>query len=178
MADPDHDHDPGAGVPPKEAAEKANHAARPPSLISLPALLETVHNSVVGQVRHHGDTALEQLLARYFPLDPQTGRMAPKTVQVPLPGPNGTPVMRDVPLFLLASHHDVAIDSFVIRMKTGLREKAGPDGVSTLMLDLDIGGGEGQATADIEIQFRGTSAAQGIARINDAIVKQIGGEER
>lgn len=178
MADPDHDHEAASVAPSGGGAEKVDVAARPPSLISLPALLETVHASVVGQVRGHGDTALEHLLARYFPLDPQTGRMTPKTVQVPLPGPNGTPVMRDVPLFLLANHHDVVIDSFVLRMKTGLQEKTQPDGVSTLMLDLNTGGGGTQATADIEIQFRGTSAAQGIARINDTIVKQINGEER
>ncbi len=178
MADPDHDHEPDAGAASNAGAEKGDAASRPPSLISLPALLETVHASVVGQVRAHSDSALEQLLARYFPLDPQTGRMTPKTVQVPLPGPNGTPVMRDVPLFLMANHHDVAIDSFVIRMKTGLREKTQPDGVSSLMLDLNATGADTQATADIEIQFRGTSAAQGIARINDTIVKQLGGDER
>lgn len=177
MADPDHDHEAAPGAPSGGGAEKADATTRPPSLMSLPALLETVHASVVAQVRGQGDTALEHLLARYFPLDPQTGRMTPKTVQVPLPGPNGTPVMRDVPLFLLANHHDVVIDSFVLRMKTGLQEKPQPDGVSTLMLDFNAGGGT-QATADIEIQFRGTSAAQGIARINDTIVKQINGEER
>ncbi|OYQ36209.1 hypothetical protein CHU95_05310 [Niveispirillum lacus] len=177
MTDPDHDHEPDKSDPATAGAAKSGPPAEP-ALISLPALLETVHASVVTQVRQACDSSLEHLLARYFPLDPQTGRMTPKTVQVPLPGPNGTPILREVPLFLLANHHDVAVENFVIRLKTGLHEKTGPDGASLLMLDLANAGGEKQATAEVEIQFRGSSSAQGIARINEAIVKQIGGEER
>lgn len=178
MSDPDHDHEEKAGGSPDGGAAKVADMPRSPSHISLNGLLETVHASVVGQVREQGDRALEHLLARYFPLDPQTGRMMPKTVQMPLPGPNGTPVLRDVPLFLLTNHHDVAIDNFLIRLKTGLLEKPGTDGASQLMLELEAGEGSNHAIAEIEIQFRGTSAAQGIARINDTIVKQMGGEER
>lgn len=178
MSDPDHDHDPGADGPRSETAGKANAPARPASVISLHDLLETVHGSVVGQVRDNSDRALEQLLARYFPLDPQTGRMMPKTVQVPLPGPNGTPILREIPLFLMANHHDVTIDAFSIKLKTGLLEQTGTNGVSKLMVDLNAGTDGNGATTEIEIHFRGTSAAHGIARINDAIVKQIGGEER
>lgn len=178
MSDPDHNHEPNPGSDGQHDAGKPAAPERPPSLIPLQALLATVHASVVDQVRDSGDQALEHLLARYFPLDPQTGHMAPKTVQMPLPGPNGTPVMRDIPLFLLANHHDVAIDSFVIKMKTGLQERTGPDGGSQLLVDLNAGHDASAATAEIEIHFRGTNAAQGIARINDAIVKQIGGEGR
>ena len=177
MSDPDHDHEPPPASVKENNDEKPGLPPRPPSVMPLQGLLETVHASLIDRIRDSSDRGMEHLLARYFPLDPQTGRMTPKTVQVPLPGPNGTPILRDVPLFLLANHHDVAVDSFVIKMKTGLLERTGPDGASQLLVDLDAGNNGHEASTEIEIRFRGTGAAHGIARINDTIVKQIGGEE-
>jgi hypothetical protein len=144
----------------------------------LRSLLDLVHGTVVSQVRESTVQALEHLLARYCPMDPQAGRMVPRAVQIPIPGPHGTPILRDIPLFALANHQDVAVDTVVIRLRTGLVEKTETGGAATLMVDLNAGEGGGNANAEVEIRLRGTPMAEGIARINDTIIKRIGGEER
>lgn len=182
----DQEGDPGSDGPRNEGARQENATpppvpeavAAPPSssVLSLNAMLEKLHASVVTQVRDNGDRAMEHLLAQYFPLDPQSGRMAPKTVRIPLPGPGGTPILREIPLFSLTNHQDVAIEALVIKLKAALVGSAEADGASELMLDFSPAEGGSRATAEIEIRFRGTPAAETIARINDIIVKRIGGE--
>jgi hypothetical protein len=188
MSDPDHSqpHEPvseagaasdgGAaahGAPPVAAAGTATRSA---SVVSLQALLEQVHGAVATQVRDQNDRALAHLLAHYFPQDPQTGRVGPRTVQIPLPGPHGTPILRDVPLFSLVNHQDVAIEVVTLKIKAALAGANGHDGVTELMLDVGVGDDAARANAEIEIRFRGTSAPEGLARINNIILKQMGGE--
>lgn len=188
MSDPDHspDHEPvdEAGAVPEGGADAhrmspataAGKGSRPASFVSLQALLEQVHGAVAAQVRDQNDRTLEHLLAHYFPLDPQTGRMGPRTVQIPLPGPHGTPILRDVPLFSLVNHQDVAIEAVTLKIKAALAGADGPDGTAELMLDVGVGDDAARANAEIEIRFRGTSAPEGLARINNIILKQMGGE--
>ena len=155
MSDPDHD------LPP---------AARG---LSLDALLQAVFDGVAGRVRRNSDSALEHMLANYFPLDPQTGQPTPRTVQVPVSGPNGTPIQRDLPLFTLAPPQEVEIDHLLLKMKLALSEQPGADGKPTLLVSLDPAGGAEAAMAEIEIRFRGIDATEGLARINGAVVKHI-----
>jgi|GEM_PF-6885317 len=142
--------------------------------LTLDALLQSIHDSLSEQVRSSSERALEQLLAHYMPIDQQTGLPMPRMVEIPVPGPNGTPIRRDIPLFSLVRHHDIAVESMVVRMKLGLEEGRGPDGKPSLLVRLDEDEPEKIASAEIEIRFRGVEAAEGLARINDAIVKHIG----
>jgi len=162
MSDPDHD---GAGAAGDET-------------LTLDALLQSVYDSVANQVRAHAESAMSAMLAHYFPLDPQTGQMVARVVRLPLPGPNGTPIQRDIPLFSLMRQQDVALDQLVLRMKVNLREIAGEGGAPDLRVSLDPGGAGMEARAEIEIRFRCVDGSEGLARINDAIVKQIGTEPR
>ncbi len=135
-------------------------------------LLQAVY-AAVKRAQSEMQQAAEQKIAHYFPLDPQSGKPSPLMVQIPLPGPNGVPVMRDVPLFALVPHHDIMIDSVLLRMRLSLLELVQEAGQASLLTSIETRGVEPDSLAEIEIRFRGVDAAQGIARINDALIKQI-----
>ena len=144
--------------------------------LTLDALLQTVLDGVVGRVRRNAESALDHLLANYFLLDPQTGQPTPRTVQVPVSGPNGTPIQRDLPLYTLVPPQDVEIDHLLLKMKLALSEQPGADGKPSLRVNF-VPAGDAEATmAEIEIRFRGIDSAEGLARINGAVLKHIAAE--
>jgi hypothetical protein len=122
---------------------------------------------------------VEQKLDYYFPKNPHTALREPRTVKIPFPTVDGNKTeIREIPLFALAPHHDLMIDQVNIRMKVSLLRALSPDD-DTAARKVDIVATlAGPRTdpdfmAEIEIKLKGIEPVEGIARINDAIVKRL-----
>lgn len=111
----------------------------------------------------------------YFPRDGQ-GNPAPRMVRVPLPDANGLEVIRDIPLFALVPHHDLMIDEVIVKMRVDLLEltKAAQNSqVNEIRTRLAQPSDGPQILADIEIRLKGIDPVEGVARLNDEIIKRF-----
>ncbi len=111
----------------------------------------------------------------YFPKD-ERGKVSARTVAVPFPREDGGTEIREIPLFALVPHHDLMIEQVNVRMKLNLLNLTSSDSrpdVPELSSKLPKAGGDSEQYAEIEVRLRGIEPIEGIARLNDAIVKRI-----
>ncbi|MEP7120219.1 MAG: DUF2589 domain-containing protein [Byssovorax sp.] len=121
---------------------------------------------------------VDQKLDYYFPKNPHTALREPLLVEIPFPTVDDKTELRKIPLFALAPHHDLMIDQVNIRMKVSLLRALSPDdGTAARKVDIVATlagpGADPDFMAEIEIKLKGTEPVEGIARINDAIVKRL-----
>lgn len=111
----------------------------------------------------------------FFPENADKKREA-RTVAIPIPLPDGGTDVRTVPLFSLVPHHDLMIDEVVVKMKLDLlqltRSETHPD-INEIESSLARPGDNPALFADIEIRLKGTEPVEGVARLNDEIVKRF-----
>lgn len=127
----------------------------------------------VKQAQCEIQNAAQERIGYFFPPDPATGKNAPVMVSVPMPDGQGNTVVCDIPLFALVPHHDLMIESVSVRMKLSLLGLIDNNGQADVNTQLNIAGADHDSLAEIEIRLKGTDAVEGIARINDALVKRI-----
>lgn len=115
----------------------------------------------------------QQKFDYFFPESGNGGTRVPRTVSVPFPQKDGGHAIQEVPLFALVPHHDLMVDEVNVRMKLSLLSLLGKQEYADLEAKLPSGGTSPDLIADIEIRLKGVDPVEGVARINDAIVKRI-----
>jgi hypothetical protein len=162
MSDPDHDDVRGAA-----------QALRPRPL-GLDDLLRSIHESVARVTRQGASQAMDHLLKQCFILDPHTGRAEPRSIKLPMPAANGTPVERDFPLYRLAQHRDATIEQLVVRIPVWLSDGDDAETVGGIAVSLQPPGDGAHAQAEIEVRFRGVDPGEGLERIVGATMPRPG----
>jgi hypothetical protein len=109
----------------------------------------------------------------FFPTDPTTKEVKARMVKIPIPNAKGVYEEREIPLFGLVPQHDLMIGQVTIRMKLSLLDLIGNGDRPDVAAKIPTAGADPELLAEIEIRLKGTEAVEGIARINDAIVKRI-----
>jgi hypothetical protein len=97
-------------------------------------------------------------------------------LDVPVPRQDGSTEIRSIPLFALVPHHDLMLEQVNVRMKLNLlqvfADKSKPR-TAEVSTQLPTAGGDPDVYAEIEVRLRGIEPVEGIARLNDVIVKRI-----
>lgn len=144
---------------------------------SLDTIFDAIYGAVTGAHREM-QRGREQQLNWFFPPElsedgTQLERKA-RVVSIPLPTPDGGTAMRDIPLFALVPHREITIDELTVRMKVSLGEVV-PSGEEARApsMTAQLASSRGENFADVEIKFKGCDPVEGVARINDALVKRI-----
>lgn len=154
----------------KPPTPNANHDLNATLERMLAAVYEAVKRAQVDVQR-----GASKKLDWYFPKD-ETGKVTARTVAVPFPREDGSTEIREIPLFALVPHHDLMIEQVNVRMKLNLlnltSSNSRPD-VPELSSKLPKAGGDSEQYAEVEVRLRGIEPIEGIARLNDAIVKRI-----
>lgn len=111
----------------------------------------------------------------FFPLNDAQQREA-RTVEVPIPLADGSTEVRKIPLFALVPHHDLMIDTVTVKMKVDLlqltQSSLHPD-INEIESAMARSGDKPEMLAEIEIHLKGTEPAEGVARLNDEIIKRF-----
>ena len=91
-----------------------------------------------------------------------------KTVALNLPNDSGKMAMQNIPLLSLSRHDSLSIDEVTIKMNVELG--SGEVGIlSSLTRRHDARA----SVAELTIKFKGTGMAEGLARIDDKLIKTI-----
>lgn len=158
MSDPDHD-----------SVEQL-----PPNLIGLEDLLSSINESVARVARQGAAQAMDHMLKHCFTVDPQTGRAEARTMKLPVPAPNGTPIDRDIPLYRMIPQRDTAIEQVVLRLPVWVKSRHGVEHGPEIAVSLEPPG-HGSHThtqAELEIRFRGIDPTEGIEQAGSVFVKR------
>lgn len=111
----------------------------------------------------------------FFPQNQDKQREA-RTVDVPIALADGTTEIRKIPLFALVPHHDLMIDAVTVKMKVDLleltRSTTSPE-INEIDATMARAGAAPALFADIEIHLKGTEPVEGVARLNDEIIKRF-----
>ncbi|MDE2428106.1 MAG: DUF2589 domain-containing protein [Burkholderiales bacterium] len=154
----------------KPADDGPNHDVHATLERMLAAVYEAVKRAQVDVQR-----GASKKLDWFFPRDEQ-GNVSARTVSVPMPREDGSIEIREIPLFALVPHHDLMIEQVNVRLKLDLlrlTSSSGKPDVPELSSKLPKAGGDADQYAEIEVRLRGIEPIEGIARLNDAIVKRI-----
>jgi hypothetical protein len=138
--------------------------------------LKLLFDAVVGAVKRaqvEVQSGAEKKLAWYFPVNPTTGKPEALMVKIPVPKADGTTEFKDIPLFALVPHHDIMIDQVSVRMKVSLLDLLSTGGKTDVRAKLAGPGTDPEFMAEVEVKMKGTEPVEGIARLNDLIVKRI-----
>lgn len=111
----------------------------------------------------------------FFP-EVENGKRETRTIEVPIPQADGTTEIKKIPLFALVPHHDLMIDSVTVKMKVdllNLTKSETNDEINEIESVLARAGDSPSLFADIEIHLKGTDPVEGVARLNDEIVKRF-----
>ena len=152
------------------AVESQNHDVNATLERMLAAVYEAVKRAQVDVQR-----GASKKLEWFFPHD-ENGKVSARCVQVPIPSDSGAVEIKEIPLFALVPHHDLMIEQVNIRLKLDLlrlTSNSGKPDVPELSSKLPKAGGDADQYAEIEVRLRGIEPIEGIARLNDAIVKRI-----
>lgn len=156
--------------PPDEPTDDGSDGNDPTLERLLVAVYEGVKRAQVDVQR-----GAERKFDWYFPRDDK-GECKPRMVRIPLPDANGAEVVRDIPLFALVPHHDLMIDEVIVKMRVDLLEltrSAQNEQVNEIQTRLAQPSDVPQVLADIEIRLKGTDPVEGVARLNDQIIKRF-----
>lgn len=141
-----------------------------PVELTLGELLRSVQASILF-ANEAITSAQERHLAYFFTTEHGVTRA--RTVAVPMPGPDGKAIVRDVPLFALVPHNQMAMDRLRIEMHVAI-DRAGCTGSDRLAVRLGaVPRDEPPPLARIEITFKRAEMPEGVARLYNEIVKFI-----
>jgi hypothetical protein len=141
---------------------------------TLESILVAVYEGVK-RAQVHVQRGLERKMHWYFPVD-ANGNATARTVKIPVPKADGTIEEQKIPLFALAPHHDVMLDELTVRMRIDLmniKPSIKNQEVNEIESRLATRENGKEMYADIEIKLKGTEPTEGVARLNDSIVKRI-----
>lgn len=135
----------------------------------LEALFSGLFHAVVEAQRSIEALAFDTSMSRYFNTDG-----SPKTVSIQMPSHSDLNETRtvDVPLFTLVPHHSLATDEVTIELPVVINEHKAADGapgsVNVAFSDVNQ-----DKVGSIVIKFSGKDQPEGIAKINDRLLKLI-----
>jgi hypothetical protein len=78
----------------------------------------------------------------------------------------------DIPIYTLVNHRSMAIDEMKVKFQVSMEGMSQKEGAIKKILRLDFGGRTSRM-ADVEITFKGGEPPEGIARVNNKLIKQI-----
>ena len=133
---------------------------------SLDKLVESIYNSVVYAQRKVETEHLSRLMSTYFD---DAGN--PITFKVNLPDNNGEVKESAIPLLTLAPNSHLSISELEMQLKVDLGQFSDDNNVNNNKLSAKIGAGKRANLARIKIKMSSASSPEGLARINDQLVK-------
>lgn len=143
------------------------------SSFALKAVFQAVHQAVVDAAAAVENASWTSLRDRYFTQEDE-GTYAPKTVRLTLPHVDQGKVTQqpfELPLFALAKHHSLAIDTLKVEFDVELRGPDKPD--DPLIASMSRGLLSRNSTAKVSITFKGGDAHEGVMRLNDKILQSF-----
>jgi hypothetical protein len=137
-----------------------------PTSSSLDKLVESIYNSVVYAQRKVETEHLSRLMSTYFDDDGN-----PITFKVNLPSNDGEVKEAAIPLLTLAPNSHLTISELEMKLKVDLGQFNDDENIKNNKLSAKIGTGDKTNLAKIRIKMTGANAPEGLARINDQLVK-------
>tara|TARA_R110000868_G_C10847923_1_gene760579 strand:- start:775 stop:1176 length:402 start_codon:yes stop_codon:yes gene_type:complete len=133
----------------------------------VPSKLESIFNSLYDAVISAQQAVelqqLQNINKDYFDEDGNA-----KTIALNLPDDSGKMAIKNIPLLSLARHDSLSIDEVVIKMNVELG-----NGEVGILSSLTRRHDARSSVAELTIKFKGQSPAEGLARIDDKLVKTI-----
>jgi len=147
-------------------AEEAMGPEPAPASSSLDKLVESIYNSAVYAQRKVETEHLNRLMSTYF--DDEGN---PITFKVNLPGNDGEIKEASIPLLTLSPNSHLAISELEMNLKVDLGQFNDEKSVKNNKLSAKMGTGNNSNLANIRIKMSSTDPPEGLARINDQLVK-------
>ena len=137
------------------------------ALNSLDKLVQAIYNSVTFAQRKVETEHLSRVMSTYF-----DDKGNAKTFRVQIPGNNGEVKTSDVPLLTLTNNAHLAIDEIEMELAVNLSHFEDEINNENNKLCAKIGGTRGQDNlTKIKIKMKGNETPEGLARINDQLIK-------
>ena len=134
---------------------------------SLDKLVQAIYNSVTYAQRKVETEHLGRVMETYF--DDQGNA---RTFKINLPGNNGEVTSTDIPLITLANNSHLAIDELEMELSVHLGQFEDEISNENNKLSAKITGQRGQENlTKIKIKMKGKETPEGIARVNDQLIK-------
>lgn len=134
---------------------------------SLDKLVQSIYNSVTYAQRKVETEHLGRVMQTYFDDDGNA-----KTFKVNLPGNNGEVTEAHIPLITLANNSHLAIDELEMELAVHLGQFEDDINNTNNKLSAKITGSRGQENlTKIKIKMKGKDTPEGIARVNDQLIK-------
>jgi len=133
---------------------------------SLDKLIESIYNSVVYAQRKVETEHLSRLMATYFDNEGN-----PITFKVNLPGNDGKISEAAIPLLTLAPNSHLTISELEMQLKVDLGQFNDDNNIKNNKLSAKIGTGGKTNLAKVKIKMASAAAPEGLAMINDQLVK-------
>ena len=134
---------------------------------SLDKLVQAIYNSVTFAQRKVETQHLGRVMSTYFDDDGNA-----KTFKVNLPGNNGEITEADIPLITLSNNSHLAIDELEMELAVHLGQFEDEINKDNNKLSAKITGPRGHENlTKIKIKMKGKDTPEGIARINDQLIK-------
>ncbi len=138
-----------------------------PHLSSLDSLVEAVYNSVTFAQRKVETEHLSRVMSTYFD---EEGN--PVTFKINLPGNNGEITETAVPLLTLAKNSHLSIKELEMELKVDLGHFGDKENNDAKKLSAKMSGPRNaENLTTIKIVMKGTGAPEGLAKINDQLIK-------
>ena len=137
------------------------------SLNSLDKLVQAIYNSVTFAQRKVETEHLKMVMSTYFDDDGNA-----KTFKVQLPGNGGEITTVDIPQITLTNNSHLAIDEIEMKLAVNLSHFADEINNENNKLCAKMVGTRGQDNlTKIKIKMKGVDTPEGIATINDQLIK-------
>jgi hypothetical protein len=131
----------------------------------LESVFNALYDAVVSAQRAVELQHLNAINEYYFDKDGN-----PKTIALNLPSESGKMQLQDIPLLTLTRNDSLAIDTVKVKMSVELGDDEEDDGIlSSLTRRHD----KRSSMAEMTIKFKGTAPPEGLARIDDKLIKTI-----
>lgn len=133
---------------------------------SLDKLIESIYNSVVYAQRKVETEHLNRVMSTYFDKEGN-----PITFKVNLPSNDGKMTEAAVPLLTLAPNTHLGISELEMSLKVDLGEFSDEENIKNKKLSAKITGERNKELAEIKIKLTGMDAPEGLAKLNDQLIK-------
>lgn len=134
---------------------------------SLDKLVQSIYNSVAFAQRKVETEHLGRVMSTYFDNEGNA-----KTFKVKLPGNNGEVKEAHIPLITLTNNAHLAIDELEMELAVNLSHFEDEINNNNNKLSAQITGTRGQENlTKIKIKMKGKDTPEGLARVNDQLIK-------
>ena len=157
--------------PPPEPPEEPKDSDNSSHYNSLDRLVESIYNSVVFAQRKVETEHLKRVMSTYFDDDGNA-----ITFRVNLPSNNGEVEEANIPLITLASNSHLRISELEMELKVDLGQFDDAVNNENKKLSATMTGDRNKSNlAKITIKMSGADAPEGLAKINDQLIKVFPG---